>query len=118
LQSGHAYLAPGDYHLTIERHAGGLRLRTNQDPPENYCRPAVDVLFQSVVKVFGASVLALVLTGMGQDGLRGCRAIKELGGRRSEDRRKQWDQSGRRQAVRDGQGVAHPRRACPDRWAC
>jgi two-component system chemotaxis response regulator CheB len=81
LEPGHVYLAPGDYHLTVERQGGDLRLRTNQDPPENYCRPAVDVLFQSAARVFGPSVLALVLTGMGQDGLRGCRSIKEAGGR-------------------------------------
>jgi two-component system chemotaxis response regulator CheB len=52
----------------------------NQDPPENSCRPAVDVLFRSVARAYGPNCLAVVLTGMGQDGLRGCEAIREAGG--------------------------------------
>jgi len=52
----------------------------NQDPPENSCRPAVDVMFRSVAQVYGASALAVVLTGMGQDGLHGCSRIREAGG--------------------------------------
>lgn len=77
---GHVWVAPGDFHLTVAREAGQVRLRTNQDPPENFCRPAVDVLFRSVADVFGRHVLAFVLTGMGQDGVVGCRRIREAGG--------------------------------------
>ncbi|HKX27434.1 MAG TPA: chemotaxis response regulator protein-glutamate methylesterase [Blastocatellia bacterium] len=77
---GQVWIAPGGYHMVVEREGGRIRLRTHQDPPENSCRPAVDVLFRSVVKVYGAGTLALVLTGMGQDGLRSCGAIREAGG--------------------------------------
>lgn len=80
LQPGRAWIAPGDYHLIVERHGTEVRLRTHQAPPENSCRPAVDVLFRSVAKTYQAGVLAVVLTGMGQDGLHGCKCIREVGG--------------------------------------
>lgn len=81
LMPGEAWVAPGGHHLEVERTAHGARLRTHEDPPENSCRPAVDVLFRSVAKVYGAHALAVVLTGMGQDGLRGCEHIREARGR-------------------------------------
>ena len=56
-------------------------IRLHEGPPENSCRPAVDVTFRSVVSLYGASILAVILTGMGQDGLRGCELIAEAGGR-------------------------------------
>jgi two-component system chemotaxis response regulator CheB len=80
LAPGTAYIARGDHHMTVERKLGRGLLLANQEPPENYCRPAVDVLFRSVARAYGASVLAVVLTGMGQDGLLGCGAIREAGG--------------------------------------
>jgi two-component system chemotaxis response regulator CheB len=70
-------IARGDWHLEIRR---DLRLRLNQDPPENFCRPSVDVLFRSAVQVCGGRVLGVILTGMGSDGLRGSRAIRAAGG--------------------------------------
>ncbi len=80
LAPGHAYIAPGDFHMTLERRGGNLVVAINQDPPENSCRPAVDVLFRSVVAQFGGGTLGVILTGMGQDGLRGCELIREAGG--------------------------------------
>jgi two-component system chemotaxis response regulator CheB len=80
LRPGHAYIAPGDYHMMVERDGFQVRTSVNQDPPENSCRPAADVLFRSVAKACGRHALAVVLTGMGQDGLRGCEAIREAGG--------------------------------------
>ncbi|MCH8267736.1 MAG: chemotaxis response regulator protein-glutamate methylesterase [Acidobacteria bacterium] len=80
LQPGCAWLAPGGYHMIVERHGTSVQLQTHQGPPENSCRPAVDVLFRSVADVYGRETLAVVLTGMGQDGLRGCEPIHEAGG--------------------------------------
>jgi two-component system chemotaxis response regulator CheB len=80
LTPGSAWIAPGDWHMTVERSGRGAVLGTHQGPPENSCRPAVDVLFRSVVAAYGSRVLAVVLTGMGQDGFRGCELIHEAGG--------------------------------------
>ena len=80
VEPGKAWIAPGNYHMTVERKGERVEIRTNQAPPENSCRPAVDVLFRSVVNVYGPYVLGVVMTGMGQDGLRGCEKIKEVGG--------------------------------------
>jgi two-component system, chemotaxis family, protein-glutamate methylesterase/glutaminase len=80
LEPGVAWIAPGDYHMTVSREGLQASLRLNQDPPENSCRPAVDVLLRSVAKTYGPATLAVILTGMGQDGLRGCEAVREAGG--------------------------------------
>ncbi len=80
LRPGQAYVARGDYHLLVERRAGRVCVATNQDQVENFCRPAVDVLFRSVAVSYGATALAVVLTGMGHDGLAGCGAIRDAGG--------------------------------------
>jgi two-component system chemotaxis response regulator CheB len=81
LVPGTAWLAPGGMHLTVARSAKGVVTRLNDGPPENSCRPAADVLFRSIADVYGSGVLAVVLTGMGYDGLRGCEAIGAAGGR-------------------------------------
>ena len=80
LLPGQAWIAPGDYHLCVFRDGTQVKLLTHQDPPENSCRPAADVLLRSVAKTFGPNMLAVILTGMGQDGLRGCQAVREAGG--------------------------------------
>jgi two-component system chemotaxis response regulator CheB len=80
LQPGHAWIAPGDHHMVVSKDGLQVRLLLHQDPPENSCRPAVDVLLRSVARAFGPNSLAVILTGMGQDGLRGCEAIREAGG--------------------------------------
>lgn len=81
LLPGGVWIAPGDYHMTLGRVGTTLRVNLNQGTPENSCRPAVDVLFRSVNDVFGPNVLSVVLTGMGQDGARGCEAIRNAGGK-------------------------------------
>jgi len=80
--AGHAYLAAGDWHMVPVRGEGGfVSITTNQGPPENSCRPAVDVLFRSAAAVWGGGVLGVVLTGMGKDGLIGSEKIRDAGGR-------------------------------------
>lgn len=80
LEPGCAWIAPGDYHMVVANENRRVILRTYQGPPENSCRPAVDVLFRSVADVYRPHVLAVEMTGMGQDGLRGCELVRELGG--------------------------------------
>jgi two-component system chemotaxis response regulator CheB len=80
LAPGRAYIARGDHHLLIERRLGRVSLAMNQDAQENFCRPAVDVLFRSVAASYGPGALAVVLTGMGHDGLLGSSAIRDAGG--------------------------------------
>lgn len=81
LEPSHVYVAPGDFHMETCRLGGNVKIRLHQQAPENSCRPAADVLFRSVATAFGPNALALVLTGMGQDGLAGCHKIREAGGR-------------------------------------
>ncbi len=80
VERGHVYIAPGARHMILSAEGGTLKARLNDDPPENSCRPAVDVLFRSVAKICGAGTLGIVLTGMGQDGMRGAQWIREAGG--------------------------------------
>ena len=80
LTAGMVVIAPGDYHMTLRQTlAGGVEIQTNQNPPENSCRPAVDVLFRSVAEVYGPRSLGVVMTGMGQDGMLGARALVAAG---------------------------------------
>ena len=81
LEPGTAWLAPGSSHMVLRKDSEQLRLSLNQDPPENSCRPAVDPLFRSAAALCGNRTLALILTGMGQDGLRGAEEICRVGGR-------------------------------------
>ncbi len=77
---GTALLAPGGKHMEVEAKEGGYVVGLNENPPENSCRPAVDVLFRSAASVFGGGTLAAVLTGMGRDGLAGAREVLSAGG--------------------------------------
>jgi two-component system, chemotaxis family, protein-glutamate methylesterase/glutaminase len=72
-----AYLAPANYHLLVER-KGSLALSI--DPPVNFARPSVDVLFESAAEVYGPALIGVVLTGAGSDGSKGLLMIKERGG--------------------------------------
>lgn len=81
VEAGNVWIAPGNYHMTVhQKELGKLVLGLNQEPPENSCRPAVDVLFRSVAALTGVNVLSVVMTGMGADGTRGAREIREVGG--------------------------------------
>lgn len=77
---GSAWVAPGSHHMVFARAGTTVAIRINEDPPENSCRPAVDVMLRSAVDVYGPRVLCVILTGMGQDGLRGAELVKEAGG--------------------------------------
>jgi two-component system chemotaxis response regulator CheB len=79
-QPGCAYIAPGGYHMVVRRDGERVVLDLTEDAAENSCRPSVDVMLRSVVEVYGEHVLSLILTGMGQDGLRGCEAVRRRGG--------------------------------------
>jgi two-component system chemotaxis response regulator CheB len=80
LLPGHAWIAPGDFHMKVIRQSAEHRLNLNQAPHENSCRPAVDVLFRSVAAAYGAAVLGVVMTGMGSDGVLGAQEIRDAGG--------------------------------------
>jgi len=81
MQPGRIYLAPGDHHLTVDAGPGDtLIARLDTGPPVNYCRPAVDPMVQSASRICSGRVLAVILTGMGQDGLEGCRSLVAKGG--------------------------------------
>jgi two-component system chemotaxis response regulator CheB len=81
VQAGTVYVAPGDFHLTVQRRNGSVVTVLDQSPPQSSHRPAVDALFRSVADSYGPRSLALVLTGMGQDGVRGSEDITRAGGR-------------------------------------
>jgi two-component system chemotaxis response regulator CheB len=79
LSAGTIWIAAGDFHMSVYADGTRVRLRSHRAPPENSCRPAVDVLFRSVAEVYGNHALAVVMTGMGQDGLRGAEQLHEAG---------------------------------------
>lgn len=79
LRPGLVLIAPGDRHLEVMKGAAGPVVRLTSAPPENFCRPAVDVLFRSVAATYGGATLAVVLTGMGSDGLRGTEVLRRAG---------------------------------------
>ena len=80
IKPGHVYIAPGDYHMTVQKQGNSYVIALNQNPPLASHRPAVDVLFDSVAP-FGNRVVSVILTGMGSDGAKGMQKIKAAGGR-------------------------------------
>ncbi len=77
VEKSKVYVAPGDYHMLVEKSGEKIRIKLNQDAPENFCRPAVDPMLRSLSQVYGKELLIIMLTGMGQDGLEGCKiAVK------------------------------------------
>ena len=77
---GHVYIAPGGQHLKLVKSHGGVACRLTDDPPENGCRPSVDMTMRSAIEIYGAKILGIIMTGMGRDGLAGCRLLVQAGG--------------------------------------
>jgi len=75
----HIYIAPGGYHMEVKTKGTDTVISLNQKPPENSCRPAVDVLFRSVAAVYKNKATGVILTGMGKDGFLGSKVMKEQG---------------------------------------
>lgn len=80
IESGHTYVAPGNFHLVIGKVGQKLVTTLNQDAPEHFCRPSVNPLFRSAAERFGNRLLAVMLTGMGSDGIEGARAVSARDG--------------------------------------
>jgi two-component system, chemotaxis family, protein-glutamate methylesterase/glutaminase len=79
VEAGKILIAPGDFHLKVAASGAGVRVCLDQSPPLNSCRPAVDALFASIGEVYGGAAIAVILTGMGQDGLRGVQILRARG---------------------------------------
>jgi two-component system, chemotaxis family, protein-glutamate methylesterase/glutaminase len=79
IKTGHAYIAPGGKHLLVERDGARYLCRINDGPPVNRHRPSVDVLFRSVAQNVGPNAIGVILTGMGDDGARGLKEMRDAG---------------------------------------
>ncbi len=79
LEAGHVYIAPGGRQMKVVKKAAGEFLQLTDDPPENHCKPAADYLFRSVSSVYGNRALGVIMTGMGADGVKGLRLMKQQG---------------------------------------
>jgi two-component system chemotaxis response regulator CheB len=77
---GVIYIAPGDYHMTALREGTSVKLKLDQNPQENFCRPAADPMLRSLAKVYGSQLLTAILTGIGADGTRGAAEVVAAGG--------------------------------------
>jgi len=80
LKPNHIYVAPGDYHMTFSGNLVNAKIEINQDPPVNYCRPSVDPMVESIVKIYGSKTLLTILTGMGADGKGGAEKVVNANG--------------------------------------
>ena len=81
LEAGKIYIAAGGSHMLLQGSTRRTNIHLDDGPPENFCKPAVDVMLRSATLVYGADVMAVILTGMGRDGLRGCDTVFRAGGR-------------------------------------
>lgn len=81
VENGKIYVAPGGKHMLFHRDGTSLKIKLDDGPQENFCKPAVDPMMRSLVNLFGSKVMCVILTGMGQDGLLGARGLVEKGGR-------------------------------------
>ncbi len=80
IKSGRVYIAPGDFHMLVEPKGADKVIRLNKNPPENFCRPAVDPMLRSISAAYGKRVLVAILTGMGSDGAKGGQVVVQNGG--------------------------------------
>jgi two-component system, chemotaxis family, protein-glutamate methylesterase/glutaminase len=80
ITTGRVYIAPGDFHMVVEVKGADKVIRLNKNPPENFCRPAVDPMLRSISAAYGKRVLACILTGMGADGAKGGLTVVNAGG--------------------------------------
>ncbi|MBI5262061.1 MAG: chemotaxis response regulator protein-glutamate methylesterase [Bradyrhizobium sp.] len=80
IKPGQIYLAPGGKHMRVARQGADAMIALDDGPPVNFCKPAVDPLFMSAIDVWRGSILAVILTGMGSDGMRGGKEIVAAGG--------------------------------------
>jgi len=80
VKAGRIYIAPGGRHMRVVRHGADAAIALDDGPPVNFCKPAVDPLFASAIEVWQSAILAVVLTGMGSDGMRGGKEIVAAGG--------------------------------------
>ncbi len=80
IRPGQIYVAPGGLHMKLVKENGQVLVRLSEDPPVNFCRPAVDPLFETVAALYGTAALGVVLTGMGSDGAKGAVRIADSGG--------------------------------------
>lgn len=81
LEAGRIYLAAGGSHMVLKKSGQRITIGLNDSPPENFCKPSVDVMLRSAVEVYGGDIMAVILTGMGKDGLKGCEVLSQAGGR-------------------------------------
>ncbi|MDO9297990.1 chemotaxis response regulator protein-glutamate methylesterase [Bradyrhizobium sp.] len=80
VKAGTIYLAPGGRHMRVVRRGTDVAIALDDGPPVNFCKPAVDPLFSSAIDIWQGGILAVVLTGMGSDGMRGGKEIVAAGG--------------------------------------
>lgn len=81
IEKGHVYIAPGGKHMEAVADGDSRYIKLHEGDLENSCRPSVDPLFRSVARIYKSKALSIILTGMGQDGLKGCKEILKLGGK-------------------------------------
>lgn len=79
-RAGHIYFAPGDFHLSLRDRGLSVSMHLDHGPELNFCRPAADILFSSAAKIYGSSLIAIVLSGMGSDGCAGAVHVAKAGG--------------------------------------
>ncbi|PZQ46930.1 MAG: chemotaxis response regulator protein-glutamate methylesterase [Micavibrio aeruginosavorus] len=81
VENGKVYVAPGGFHMTFERVGTQIKIVLDSGPQENYCKPSVDPMLRSALKIWGGKIMTVILTGMGSDGLPGSKMVVEQGGR-------------------------------------